>query len=84
MIVYAKVILQETIATNISVSVPDGQYHDQTIDALWSHQSQHQHSLVTKLWNTFFTQWSQHLMLYNYQVAKQVMIILSMKFLAYE
>ena len=34
MIVYVKVILQETIATNISVSVPDGQYHDQTIDAL--------------------------------------------------
>ena len=64
------------IATNISIFVPDEQYHDQTIDALWNHQSRHRHSLVTKLWNPFFTQWSQHLMLYNYQAAKQAIIIL--------
>ena len=46
------------IATNISISILDGQCRNQTIDALWNHQSWHQHSLVMKLWNTFFTQWS--------------------------
>ena len=64
------------IATNISISILEGQCRDQMIDALWNHQSWHQHSLVMKLWNTLFTQWSQHLMLYNYQAAKQAIIII--------